>query len=271
MFPIPDTDSNRCQRDGRIASHAAATDRCPDGFRQARSSLGPGFTLVELLVVVAIVALLISILLPALSAAREISKRTVCGCNLRQIGAALTAYADDHDEWYPTAEKGPCGDASEPNESNWWENPDFLSYLLLRPKPEGRSVVTCPSDPEPDMCVDQNTGAETPKDSWASYAANTACFGMRRMAAKRGRRRNQVQRPVDTLGFCDAARDEYAPHVVGWQGCVCKNMSPRHKERTQVVYLDEHVDLIDPNDVPHTDPNSWREFIWGNSPRFIQP
>ncbi|NLX03689.1 MAG: DUF1559 domain-containing protein [Phycisphaerae bacterium] len=60
------------------------------------------FTLIELLVVVAIIAVLVSLLLPALSEAREMARRTACGSNLHQMAVATVMYAGDSDDVIPS-------------------------------------------------------------------------------------------------------------------------------------------------------------------------
>jgi len=61
----------------------------------------PAFTLVELLVVIAIIAVLIALLIPALSAVRERANRIKCASNLLQIGQAMQIYAGDNKGHYP--------------------------------------------------------------------------------------------------------------------------------------------------------------------------
>jgi prepilin-type N-terminal cleavage/methylation domain-containing protein/prepilin-type processing-associated H-X9-DG protein len=68
-----------------------------EGRMRQGTNRSAAFTLIELLVVVAIIALLISILLPSLSHARELAKRTVCATNLRQISMAQIQRATEHE------------------------------------------------------------------------------------------------------------------------------------------------------------------------------
>jgi type II secretory pathway pseudopilin PulG len=69
------------------------------------------FTLIELFVVVAIIAILAAMLLPALTKAKEAGRNTACQSNLRQIGVGFTLYADDF---------GYCVPAYDLLTSNYW-------------------------------------------------------------------------------------------------------------------------------------------------------
>jgi prepilin-type processing-associated H-X9-DG protein/prepilin-type N-terminal cleavage/methylation domain-containing protein len=100
----------------------------------------PAFTLVELLIVIGIIALLISILLPAMSQARHSARTVICASNLRQIGLGLQLYVNENEGFFP----GPntsglglyrggqySGDSSSPTQDWDWVSPCIGKMLNL--------------------------------------------------------------------------------------------------------------------------------------------
>jgi prepilin-type N-terminal cleavage/methylation domain-containing protein/prepilin-type processing-associated H-X9-DG protein len=65
-----------------------------------------GFTLIELLVTIGVIALLLSVLLPSLRKARQQARKMACLSNLRQVGIAIHAYAQDFDDQIPFGPEG---------------------------------------------------------------------------------------------------------------------------------------------------------------------
>jgi prepilin-type N-terminal cleavage/methylation domain-containing protein/prepilin-type processing-associated H-X9-DG protein len=105
------------------------------------------FTLIELLIVIAIIAILAAMLMPALKKARESSQTARCGSNLRQIGYGIFQYANDFNDWLPPFH------FSGANGFYWNRGLQILGYMGSSCDrygvAKGDSPFVCPSDKAP--------------------------------------------------------------------------------------------------------------------------
>lgn len=121
------------------------------------------FTLIELLVVVAIIALLISILLPALNGARRQGRQTVCLTNLRSMGQAAFFYAEANRGWIVRAESErmhfvamllPYLDQQATRQEIWNPVNGRLWTVDLQKVCARTKLLQCPDFPEPRQVMD---------------------------------------------------------------------------------------------------------------------
>ena len=122
----------------------------------SRTSHRPAFTLVELLIVIAIIAVLAAILFPVFARARENARRASCQSNLKQIALGATQYIQDYDEHYPLG-------LTKESETSY-----SSSFDLLQPYLKSSQIGICPSDSDmPDVIL------PLPNLSPSSYTSNS--------------------------------------------------------------------------------------------------
>ncbi len=139
----------------------------PSVLRQRR---GVAFTLVELLVVVAILAVLAATLLPALARVTERTSRAACKGNLRRIGTILQMYCQDNNNLLPDLRYAPY--ASQPPYSAGLWPWDISTNLINTAIKYGgsRDVFYCPSNPEFNCDATWNFGiAGTGYDAYGGF------------------------------------------------------------------------------------------------------
>jgi prepilin-type N-terminal cleavage/methylation domain-containing protein/prepilin-type processing-associated H-X9-DG protein len=114
----------------------------------ARRTRTIAFTLIELLVVIAIIAILAALLLPALSRAKEQSRRAACKSNLHQLGLAIQMYANENNQKLPDFRQPPF--AQPPfftPPGNWpWDVSVLFINELTQNAGATRNVLYCPSN-----------------------------------------------------------------------------------------------------------------------------
>jgi prepilin-type N-terminal cleavage/methylation domain-containing protein/prepilin-type processing-associated H-X9-DG protein len=94
-----------------------------------------GFTLLEILVVIAVIGLLTALVLPVLTSARAAGRRTACKSNLSQLGKIVQMYATDNQSRYPLVAARPTLNAGLPRFR------DVMKPYLADPR-----VLKCPAD-----------------------------------------------------------------------------------------------------------------------------
>ena len=239
-----------------------------DIYTGCRSARRKAFTLIELLVVIGIIALLIGILLPVLSKARESANTLVCATHLREIGMACFTYAADNKGKLPIPIGG--GAANNLNYSAILFKPDngynglmdfgqgTLTPYLHSPA-LAQKLFLCPSDSEPRYAAGPPVTADplmplTPAPTVPrnfSYAFTGHMGGGFAGSRYTGVKTSEIRRPSDKLMVLEAFMPSGANTFVALYNAngvpVVILLSLRHGGKSNQCFADGHVELFDPS------------------------
>lgn len=203
------------------------------------------FSLVELLVTIAIIAILTSLLLPALNKARENGRQIVCQGNVKQLVMGYQLYAQDYDGWCPsTSNMAGCSSV------HWFLNKSLNPYFNvsdnvdLSAPGDSFPIRFCPSDNEP-WCY---SGGPT-----TSYAANLFLGARPEMASNcYAINSKRFKRPTKKLTFADS------PYFTAFPNATMSALAFRHFHKTTASFWDGHTEKRSVNSIP----TSSGDYFW---------
>ena len=157
-----------------------------------------GFTLVELLVTIGVIAILASLLFPALSAAKAKANRIKCMNNLRQVNLALTMYAGDNDGQIPPRRRTP----------NTWVD-RLLPYYKVP------AVLRCPKD---SLTENRSYIINGFDDYFESHLAKADYARFKLWMWPHGMRETDIPQPSETITFGEKRAGNKNFHMDFYQG-----------------------------------------------------
>ncbi len=241
-------------------------------MRYRTSNTGRGFTLVELLVVIGIIALLISILLPALQRARRSAQGLVCLNNLKQLGLATIMYQGDYDGMFPPNlyYHRPGGESSPEMRGDEVWDCKLAPYLNIEFRDENGNhqptqLLICPLDWRADVSPWGHLRRSYTANRTSTHPSHVNCgvvwIGNGTPKVKAGSFRGAAEVvylfELWNISGTDGNRQWRAPFAVsdGWHGNVPpvnyfnpdRNNGPYyHGQQMAFLFADMHASLEDP-------------------------
>lgn len=174
---------------------------------------GRAFTLVEMLVVIAIIALLAALLFPVFLSARGKAREISCLANLHQLGLSIGMYMQDYDSYYPYM----VDPADRYTPQIWAEDPSFMAQIpyitplqdALYSYTKSKEVFHCPADTGFD--IEDFTGlyidprGNPPNANPSSFAKFGTSYYYRTELAERHASDGMLQRPAEVNVLFDGA------------------------------------------------------------------